>query len=404
MVKKKYLLTYISIFIFIIWDAVWTYIFNKSSGSFTGVILLFFLIIGLIDNITNKGFFKVLYKKPFIFWFLWMLVAFINTFLSNITPAENKSISILMFLVIPFLIVMSIQLMNLSELKTTINVFIFCLIFKTFISLAFDEFGFGNGGYRFGIKYNSNMIAFCVIILYLLGLIRKSLYDNNKALNIFILILTILLLGMTQSRKSALVFLIIIIGQKFIFTKGNSLKKFFKLSFFLLFFSLVLGITISKTNIGERVIETAVKTQNATSDEERFDGRLVQYIQGYEVFKSSPMLGIGLFNYRYIDRYGLELHSEYLTQFVETGIIGSSLFLLFYGYLFVRLFRVKSNSKFKTVANVLILSLISYFILFFGTWIYNISMFWLIIGIALRVISLEKDNQKIDTKQFKIYN
>ena len=109
------------------------------------------------------------------------------------------------------------------------------------------------------------------------------------------------------------------------------------------------------------------------------------------------MFGIGLFNYRDLDRYGLELHSEYLVQLVETGIIGSLLFLLFYGYIISRLFKIKSNSIFKKTANVLLLSFCAYFILFFGAWIYNIAIFWLIIGIAIRVISLdkEKSNRKL---------
>jgi O-antigen ligase len=248
------------------------------------------------------------------------------------------------------------------------------------------------------------MIAFCVIILYLINLIKKTLIGNNKWLSIFILILTIVILLMTSSRKSSIAFLIIIIGEQFIFNRGNKLKSYIKISIFLI--SLIAGISwgLNNTEVGERIIKTAEQTINANEDEERFDGRMVQYVEGYEVFKNYPLLGIGLFNYRYIDRFGLELHSEYLVQLVESGLIGTLLFLLFYGYIIYNLLKVHPKSTLKKTSNVLILSFLVYGVLFFGTWVYNMSMFWIIIGIAIKIIRLDKYIRLKKTYKIKTLN
>ena len=61
-----------------------------------------------------------------------------------------------------------------------------------------------------------------------------------------------------------------------------------------------------------------------------FDGRAIQYEFGYEKFLENPYFGIGLNNYKQFDGYNLVLHSEYLVQLIENGLVGFILFFLFY--------------------------------------------------------------------------
>lgn len=390
---RKRIYSSLAIIIFVVWDVVWTYIFKKTTGSNYGIILLIFLALASYECIKQDGFFIFLRSSPTKYWFMWVAFVFINTWFLQATPEENRSISIFMFLLIPLIIVLSLRTADLNGLNNFINISLLALFLRTVLSLIFDSYGLGNGGYRFGIVYNSNMIAFTVLIMYLLNLLKRAMGFNNSILTIAVTLTTVALLLMTQSRKSFLVFLIIILGESLIFSKANKAIRLIKL----LFVATLLGggfwFILNNTELGVRIMATAEQTISASDNEEMFDGRLVQYVQGFMVFQKNPIFGIGLFNYRYIDRYGLELHSEYLTQLVEAGIVGSVLFMLFYRGFMKSSYFLLTNGPLPKTGAVLLLIGMSYFILFTATWIYNIPMFWLPIAIGTRLFQLTKNLQ-----------
>ena len=92
-----------------------------------------------------------------------------------------------------------------------------------------------------------------------------------------------------------------------------------------------------------------------------FDGRALQYVDGFEVFKENIFTGIGLLNYSKIDQWGLVLHSEYLVQLIECGIIGVFLFLFFHIYIIRKLLKFRKFEEGKRIAEVFLL----YYIIFF---------------------------------------
>jgi O-antigen ligase len=62
---------------------------------------------------------------------------------------------------------------------------------------------------------------------------------------------------------------------------------------------------------------------------EKFGDRGQFYVLGFELFKENPINGIGLGNF--INYHGsLVLHSEYMIQLCELGLIGALIFAVFY--------------------------------------------------------------------------
>jgi O-antigen ligase len=136
----------------------------------------------------------------------------------------------------------------------------------------------------------------------------------------------------------------------------------------------------------ERLISAVEQTKNAKSEEEMFDGRAVQYVVGFDVFKENFLFGIGLRNFSQIDRNGLVLHSEYLVQLVECGIIGTFLFLFFHIFIIRRLLILRKVNIFKKSAELFLLFYLVMSILSLGTWFYNMEIIWIMIGLAIRCI------------------
>lgn len=77
--------------------------------------------------------------------------------------------------------------------------------------------------------------------------------------------------------------------------------------------------------------------------------RAIQYESAIELFHENFWTGIGLTNFIYMDTSGrqLVLHSEYMVQLCENGIIGFTLLMIFYVLLIRSLIRNRKYMKRK---------------------------------------------------------
>jgi O-antigen ligase len=87
------------------------------------------------------------------------------------------------------------------------------------------------------------------------------------------------------------------------------------------------------TVLGRRLndIEETSKLYNKTNIAvfDLLGDRTYYYLKGWELFVKHPVTGIGLRNFRIKTGSKETMHSEYMVQLAEGGIIGSFLFILF---------------------------------------------------------------------------
>ena len=107
------------------------------------------------------------------------------------------------------------------------------------------------------------------------------------------------------------------------------------------------------------------------------------YIEGWELFMQHPVCGIGINNFMTVADYPMPIHSEYMVQLVENGLIGSIIFLAFVIFLW-RTSNHISDIRFRRTALgwvlcVLFISLTS--------WIYDMPQFFIVFGL---IIGLQK--------------
>ena len=197
-------------------------------------------------------------------------------------------------------------------------------------------------------------------------------------------------------------FLIFFVSSIIIFIFNTSLKKFFLLSMSLIVFLIIIYFNSSSFNSRVKDFNNILANFYASSY-----GRLWE--SGYLLFDKNKIFGVGLKNYRVDCDNQIDPRPESIPQFCsshphnffleilsETGLVGFSIFFIFFFYLIFylknRIRYLKSDLNFKKYSSLLYGNILILLIYvwplktsgsFFTTW--NGSFFWLNLGIALLI-------------------
>lgn len=164
-------------------------------------------------------------------------------------------------------------------------------------------------------------------------------YLNNfkKKISLIVLLINVVTLILTYSRTSYLAFIIDIFLVYFIFK--NAKMKIFTLSNFFKYITPLAGVLIYV------VFFSPLSDVFLKSDaNEMLDARMIHWFMGFQIFSSSPIIGVGLnshleymfshfnlFGGQVIDDFFWEnpIHNIHLIVLVETGLIGFILWVVF---------------------------------------------------------------------------
>jgi len=385
--------TFIALFVIIIWDALKTYM-ALSSPAIQAAILLPVILLGLLENLNNR-FWKSIFSPPAVFWLIWILYALINTFLivGYYSSTEQSPFVFISSIIVAFLFFLFIIACK-SNSRELINFLIFAFFCRLLLSLVFDKLEASGVEYvqRFGTEFNSNIIAIGALFLISLIALKYIIYKSFNAFDMCISIISILTIFITASRKTYLALIVLIIGLVYIFRSKYLIKNILlgTLVFIILFFSITW--TLKNTTIGERIVAGYEKTIYAKEAEQMFDNRAGYFINGWELFKKYPVNGIGLKNFPYFNQSTHNLHTEYMVQLTECGVIGTFLFIFFYWHIIKWLLLIrKVIIPYKVIAETYLVLIIVMFALFLGAWKYNIPIMWVLIALAVRFIKTTQE-------------
>jgi len=197
-------------------------------------------------------------------------------------------------------------------------------------------------------------------------------------------------------------FLIFFVSSIIIFIFNTSLKKFILLSMSLIIFLIIIYFNSSSFNSRVKDFNNILANFYDSSY-----GRLWE--SGYLLFEKNKIFGVGLKNYRVDCDNQIDPRPESIPQFCsthphnffleilsETGLVGFSIFFIFFFYLIFylknRIRYLKSDLNFKKYSSLLYGNILILLIYvwplktsgsFFTTW--NSSFFWLNLGIALLI-------------------
>lgn len=148
---------------------------------------------------------------------------------------------------------------------------------------------------------------------------------------------------MAGSRMGILSFFIIIGGFLLSILDLKKPKNIIFLLIAILIFYLGIDYILHNTYAGARVLGTqeemddryvAFKTGSIL---DLLGDRGFMYYYSWPLFMKHPITGIGLYNYAQYSPWGMRLHTEYATQYVENGLLGFIPFIAFLIILFKQL-------------------------------------------------------------------
>ena len=118
------------------------------------------------------------------------------------------------------------------------------------------------------------------------------------------------------------------------------------------------------------------------------------YIRGWQYFIDNPWTGIGLRNFAVFDYGKHTLHTEYMVQLTECGIIGTTLYLLFMGWMAYNLLYVFLKiEKRETLIYVGMYGAILF--VSFTAWTYSFAIYFIVFGIIIGYCKDKRFKEKL---------
>ena len=339
---KKYLkFEYFYIIIILIWVPLQKFILKIDGAGISVSILTLYLFSILV---LKKKFIRIASSKPLIIWGIWVVYAFFNGLIKG-NGHDLPTFSFFTLLFVPYIMMVTINILSIYNQKSLLNVLIFGMYLSIVIILLFNSQS--SDGDRYGSGMNSNTVGIMSVVLLILLYLKYFRKDISLYFILLLSIIPVITVVVTGS-KTAFGGLVMLILSHFIVNRSkNILITISKFSIGILFLLLPLNYIINNTTLGERILtstdqgeELEIDTGNNFLD--KFGDRGIYYYIGWQVFKENPITGIGLNNYKLYTGGEYVLHTEYMIQLTELGLIGFFLFFLFYISIYNKLLKLKN--------------------------------------------------------------
>lgn len=353
-------------------------------------IILLLTIVGIFINL--NAFHKIknaIQTRAFKCWTLLLVYSLINTIIKGfqsewgtITYLRNEFLDNYVLMLIIF-----VELNNNKSrcLRTILCAFlVYVVIVNAHSSTSFIEDRFLSEGVGNLLPLTCVACAFVASVLFVERQFKREwLYYSIIIVFLFI---TILLSG-TRKAFGALILVLI----------GTVLGRINKINF-----KSIIGITVASVGlfvainaiidssvIGKRIVEQQDVSIDAPIFKNSFlndlankflDDRAMQYSIALQIYRQHPITGVGLNNYDTNPLSYSNLHSEWMTQLCENGIIGFALLVSFYVFLFKDLNKRKRGGE-NTF--VYVFGLFAVMFINFTAWTYNMDYAIIIYSIII---------------------
>lgn len=375
------IVNYLFIFLVINYDIFVKFISEIDS---TGYGLIFLSIIVVIFN--GRQFSNLQLKKPIVFWLIWCFYVFINYYIHP----HNNPIGVFALYRKIFIPLVTLTIVVKEYKENSYKLLWLCMI--THIIYMLSGYYFDSGILYRDLGYNNDLgNAYATISSFsLFYLILLNRCGKLKTLWFVLLsIVVIFVLAMSGTRKA--------------FGFGILLLCFYVLSYFNLksikSWIIVIGCALigiwgynylmSNTFMGERMEflesqqEQYMLPTNAPEFVYLLGDRAPHYYYGWMNFLDRPLLGVGVLQSRVQQESDIlaYIHSEYIVQLSDNGIIGFLLFLMLYYWVGIRILRkVKKDKK---NGRCMLGGLLGMLFLFLTAWAWEFPQYFICLGILI---------------------
>ncbi len=352
--------------------------------------VLLFLFLCVLENLHDKAFRRILCKTPIMLWLLWCIYSFANWYMAGVPPENGTLIGFArQHFILPFTMLITVYYEGLKDLRGTVLTIVLALCVYMLIGLTMQDMkgtGLGTGWAARGGKLLGNSLPLnaCTFIF---AVLFASVHGWIKPRYLYMAAtLGLVAIFAVATRKALggvmILFVFYIVAKMMPFSAKRFANLLLLCGIMYTSFSWVMDHTL----IGKRMeeIEKVGKMSNKTDIVilNKLGDRASHYILGWEVFRKYPVTGIGITNSRRLFHMEYPLHTEYMRQLAENGIVGTALWLLFIGSILRTIW--KSRRCNPRPVWLVCLSGMTY-ILFIGltAWTYEFPHYFAIYGLIL---------------------
>lgn len=382
--------------VYLFFMVLWPLIQSEFLGGLDGAGRIGWFLMIMAGFVNGKSLFQV--PKIMLIWGVWILYNIILSQIKGFEPGVNLPFPIWVMnsLIKPFITMLVAYNAFRQDSGKTVKLLFYCWFVFVAIGLvtmqAHIRDVMGEDITRQSNEMGNHFINASVFLL------MFAFYSLNKGfikINIFIVacLIEILAIVLSGSRKGMLsifiIFFMSYVGKK----TDMSMKQLVRISFIAMIAYQVVQIIMTYTIVGLRI--QAGLEENEYEDNwflSKMGDRAFMYDCGWDLFLEHPLTGIGLLNFRLQNALGIDLvlHSEYMVQICECGIIGSILFLIFYYGMAKRIIQLLISGENKQDTFVLLATFVGFLMMSFFAWTYTSIYYFVFFGFIYAVY----DNNK----------
>ena len=322
------------------WVPLNRFIFEADGAARSITVLTIFLITYLS---LKKEFLKIAINKPLIIWGIWVLYAFFNTLYKG-WEDELPVYSFFTLLFVPYVLMVLIVFLCKKNYHELLNVLIFGFYLSLIIIVLFNRNSFEDN--RYGGDMNSNTVGLMSLVLTMFVYLKYFFKRISFSFFLVMVIMPLTLLILSGSKTAFGGLILLYLSHLIVNRSKSTIKNIIRSLAGIILLIIPFNYLINSTELGERISKTTEAGEELGIDTgneflNKFGDRGLYYYFGWKVFEKNPVTGIGLNNYKsYMDEE-YSLHTEYMIQLAELGLIGFFLFLSFYFFIFKSILRLR---------------------------------------------------------------
>lgn len=319
------------------------------------------------------------------FWGIWVVVEWINWYQIGFMDKNNPDMWFFTFnnfiraFACMFITVVEMKRDHRTFLRWTLFSFCFYVVLGIMFQVRLGE----------SIRNDSdanvlgNMLPLMSLGMVGCGMMAHYLAGVSKRIVWILFALSFIAVIACATRKAMGGVVILLAVWYFCNVKIFSAKNIFILVFGIAAAYLAFTYVAENTVIGERFTE--VEKQSHVYKNNWFlkfmADRAYHYVLGWEQFLQHPIWGIGILNFQHNTHYFVQLHTEYMVQICECGIVGSALFVLFIGSIFKGIFKI--YRRHKKIALACLGWMACALFINFTAWSFNVPYYFVMYGILI---------------------
>jgi len=373
----------------LLWDPLQRAFLNiDGAGRF--VVLLTFLVVALNVSCDRRFLTRYALSSPVVFWGLWVVYSTFNQVVEGYYGDISFFMYVMHHLVKPFVVmVLTIKETRRDYIRVTklltLVFLVYALISSVFLAESYQRFE----GRTLGELGNLGPLNTLYILFFSSLLFIRRRMSLKVILALAIIVFVIIISSVTRKAFAGAAIII-----AFLVLSQLKLTLPRVAAFALVMIALLGGLNYSldKTLLGQRFEQgievgkdrntTGIKMLNFLGD------RATSYEMGWSLLKDNMINGIGLKNYYYKGHGSFVLHSEYLVQLVEGGIIGTLLFVFFHFWIVKRLWRMCISKSSREVGLILSGGYLATLFIGLTAWTYQFPFYFAVLGVIIGYIKI----------------